>query len=200
MQQLCSYWLHGRSGSLVLAAMAICLSTVGHSPANAADSSPAGRLDFEAANLPEAKVEVDISQDMFHDLFGIGDAAIAGVAETLMKSAAGDGAKGTHLAAEQLEAARQIVQLAGAVVREVRVRAYDGLPSEGGDAQKLVKPFEDQLRAAKWETLARLRDKDKMVRVSAIRGDGSIQGIFVVAIDGDKAALVNVVCDFHRKT
>ena len=52
-------------------------------------NSPTGRLDFEAANLPTANVEVDLSQAMFKDLFGIGDAAIAGVAEA--SSIAGDG-------------------------------------------------------------------------------------------------------------
>src|SRR5690348_520564 len=91
--------LRGHRGSLALAAIAICLGIIAQTPARAAENRPPGRLDFEAANLPEANVEVDLSQDMFHDLFGIGDAAIAGVAETLMKSTgATDGARGTRMA------------------------------------------------------------------------------------------------------
>jgi hypothetical protein len=118
------------------------------------------------------------------------------VAETLMKSSSsGDSAKGTRLAAEQLETARQILQLAGNVVREVRVRVYESLPEETAGPQKLFSAFDEQLSAGKWETLARVRDKENMVRVSAIRGGGSVQGIFVVATDGDSVVVANVVCD-----
>jgi uncharacterized protein DUF4252 len=196
MEHTCLQTYGGQRGSAALAAMAICLSMIAHAPARAAESSSPGRLNFEAANLPEAKVEVDLSQDMFHDLFGIGDAAIAGVAETLMKSSDGnDGARGTRMAAEQLEAARQIVQLAGNVIREVRVRVYEGLPEAVDDAQKLIKPLEDQIKEGSWETLARVRDEENMVRVAAVRSEGSIKGIFVVASDGDNVVLANIVCD-----
>jgi hypothetical protein len=196
MEHYCSHTYQGRGASFALGAIALCLGVVAHAPAIAAEAAPIGRLDFEAANLPEANVEVDLSQEMFHDLFGIGDAAIAGVAETLMKSANGEeGTKSTKLAAEQLEAARQIVQLAGNVIREVRVRVYEDLPEEAGDPQKLVKPFEEQLSTGKWETLARVRDNDDMVRVAAIRGGGAIQGVFVMATDGDSVVLANIVCD-----
>jgi len=185
------------TGSLVLAATTFGLAAIAHSQATAAgEAAPAGRLDFEAAKLPEANVEVDLSQEMFKDLFGIGDAAIAGVAETLMKSSSsGDSAKGTRLAAEQLETARQIMQLAGNVVREVRVRVYESLPKETADPRNLFNAFDEQLSAGKWETLARVRDKEEMVRVSAIRGGGSVQGIFVVATDGDSVVVANIVCD-----
>jgi Domain of unknown function (DUF4252) len=196
MEHYCSHTYQGRGASFALGAIALCLGVVAHAPAIAAEGAPTGRLDFEAANLPEANVEVDLSQEMFHDLFGIGDAAIAGIAETLMKSANGEeGTKGTKLAAEQLEAARQIVQLAGNVIREVRVRVYEDLPEEAGDPQKLLKPFDEQLSGGKWETLARVRDNDDTVRVAAIRGGGSIQGIFVVVTDGDSVVLANIVCD-----
>ena len=139
---------------------------------------------------------MDLSQEMFKDLFGIGDAALAGVAETLMKSVNGsEHAEGTKLAAGQLEATRQIMQLAGNVIREVRVRVYERLPKDAGDAQQLVKPFDEQLRAGKWETLARVHSDHHMIRVSAIRGAGAVQGIFVVASDGDSVVLANIVCD-----
>ena len=92
-------------------------------------ASAAGRIDFDAADLPPATVEVDLSQGMFGDLCGIGDAAIAGVSETLLESAKDDSnAQGTRMAAEQLAAARQVMQLAADVVREVRVRVYEELP------------------------------------------------------------------------
>jgi hypothetical protein len=89
----------------------------------AAESNSTGRIDFDDADLPAANVEVDLSQGTLRDLFGLGDAAIAGAAETLMQTAGADSsAEGTRLAAEQLAAARQIMQLASEVVREARVR------------------------------------------------------------------------------
>jgi hypothetical protein len=187
----------GMGTNLLLAAAVFSLATVAHSQANAADSAaPTGRIDFEAAKLPEANVEIDLSQEMFRNLFGIGDAAVAGVAETLLKSAgSGDSAKGTKLAAEQLESARQILQLAGNVVREVRVRVYESLPEDAGGAEKLFKPFDEQLRTGKWETIARVHDDENIVRVSAIMHEGSVQGIFVTATDGDSVVIANVLCD-----
>jgi hypothetical protein len=154
-----------------------------------------GKLDFAAANLPEATVEVDLSQEMFRDLFGIGDAAIAGVVDALSKSpSTGDTAKATEIAAKQAEAARQIIQLARNVVREVHVRVYEDLP-EGAEVQAIHKAFEEQLRAGKWETLARVRERDAMVRVAAVRDSGAVRGIFVTATENGKLVLANLVCD-----
>ncbi|MCI0332096.1 MAG: DUF4252 domain-containing protein [Planctomycetes bacterium] len=185
------------AADVAVAVVMFCgISTAYSQSPGATQNAPAGRLNFEAANLPEANVEVDLSQEMFQDLFGIGDAAIAGVAESLLKSPDdGQGAKATRLAAHQLEAARQIMQLAGNVVREVHVRVYEDLPDEMGSAETLFKPFDEQLRAAKWETLARVRNNDDVARVAVIRDAGAVQGIFVVAADGNNIVLANVVCD-----
>src|SRR5262245_48125855 len=137
MSQFRFHLVRRARGNSRLAAAALCVAAMAHAQvALAGDEAPAGRLDFDAAKLPAANVEVDLRQAMFKDLLGIGDAAIAGVAETLLKSAnAGEGAQGTRMAADQMEAARQIIQLAGNVVREVRVRAYESLPKETGEAK-----------------------------------------------------------------
>jgi hypothetical protein len=177
---------------LVVAAM-LCTFTSAYAQAEeAADNVPVGRLNFAAANLPEANVEVDLSQEMFRDIFGIGDAAIAGITEALLKSPdKGDSAKATQMAAQQAEAMRQIIQLAGDVVQEVHVRVYEDAP----EAQEISKPFEEQLRAGKWETLARVRNDDEVVRVAAIRDSGSVRGVFVMVTDGGELVLANLVCD-----
>ncbi len=184
------------AADVAVAVVMLCgISTAYSQSIDVTQNAPAGRLDFEAANLPEANVEVDLSQEMFQDLFGIGDAAIAGVAESLLKSPdEGHGAKATKLAAHQLEAARQIMQLAGNVVREVHVRLYEHLPGDV-NAAALFKPFDEQLRAGNWETLARVRKDDEAARVAVIRDAGAVRGIFVVATDGDGVVLANVVCD-----
>jgi hypothetical protein len=184
------------SGNLALAAITFTLAAAAQSQSWAADeSSPVGRIDFQSLKLPEATVEVDLSQDMFRDLFGIGDAAIAGVAETLMKSAGGDNAQTTKMAAEQLEAARQIVQLAGNVVHEVRVRVYEDFTKDSGDPKQLFAAANEQLQVSNWETLVRVHDGDSLVRVAAIRGDGAIKGLFVIVNDNEDVVLANVVCD-----
>lgn len=185
---------------VALTVLVLCTASAAYAQADESDNSareiPVGRLDFDAADLPEANVEVDLSQEMFRDLFGIGDAAVAGVAESLLKSQSkGDAAKATEMAAHQLEAARQILQLAGDVVHEVHVRVYEDLPAEVDGARSLYKPFEEQLKAGDWETLARVRKNDEVVRVAAIRNEGALQGVFVVASDGDSLVLANVVCD-----
>jgi len=159
-------------------------------------NGPTGRIDFSAADLPPANVEVDLSQAMFRDLFGIGDAAVAGVAETLLESAEQNrGAEGTRLAAEQLAAARQIMQLAADVVREVRVRVYSDLPKGSVDPAQLAGKFDDQLRDGDWDNVVRVREDDTSVRVSLLRESGAIRGVFVVAAEEDEFVLANVVCD-----
>jgi hypothetical protein len=180
---------------LVVAAM-LCTLTSAYAQAGEADDTtakaPVGRLNFEAANLPEANVEVDLSQDMFRDIFGIGDAALAGIVEALQKSSnQGEAAKATELAAQQADALRQIVQLAGDAVQEVHVRVYEN----AADAVEIYKPFEEQLRAGKWESLARVRKDDEQVRVAAIRDSGAVRGVFVMATDGGELVLANLVCD-----
>jgi hypothetical protein len=159
------------------------------------DSAP-GRIDFNEANLPAATVEVNLSQGMFGDLVGLGEAAIAGVAETLRQSAgAGRGSEGTRIAAEQLAAAQQLVQLVQGIVHEVRVRVYEDFPKESVDADSLMTHFDNQLRSDNWENIVKVRDGKDSVRVSLLRKNGAVLGAFVVASDGRSLVLANVVGD-----
>jgi hypothetical protein len=156
-----------------------------------------GRIDFEAADLPAPSVEVDLNRGMFRDLFGIGDAAVAGVAESLLQSSdRTGGAETTRLAAEQLAAARQILQLASDVVREVRIRVYRDVSDESLKPETLAAQFDNQLRAGKWDNVVRVRDNEESVRVSLLREEGAIHGIFIIAgHQGKELVLANVVCD-----
>lgn len=158
------------------------------SPESAA-SGNLGRINFDQANLPPANVELDLSQAMFGDLFGIGDAAVAGVAETLMKSNKGDHAEAMHMAADQLTAVRQIIGLTGKVVQEVRVRGYEKMQED------LSSRFEKQLRDGEWEKVVVLRKGDENARVFIIHHSDSIRGAFVMAGGHGGQVLVNVVCD-----
>jgi hypothetical protein len=179
-------------GGTTAAAMAaiLFLSTAAQAkPADASKVDSVGRLDFELAKLPPANVELDLSQAMFANLFGVSDAAIAGVAETLAKSATGEHSEGTRFAADQLAAVRQVIGLASNVVREVRVRAYEKL------ADDLSSRFEKQLDDGSWEKIALVRKADQSARVYVVYRNNSIRGIFVIASGHGGQALVNVVCD-----
>jgi hypothetical protein len=187
-------YLARRAGLVAFAALVVYVSTAANAQTAEPASAPAGHINFNETNLPPATIEVDLSAGMFSDLFGLGDAAVAGVAETLLKSAGADD-QGMRLAAEQLAAARQIMQLASQVVREVRVRVYEDLPEDAPHADVLMSKFDEQLREGNWENVARVRERDSSVRVSLLRQDGAVRGAFVVVADGDELVLANVVGD-----
>lgn len=155
-----------------------------------------GRIDFNEAKLPAATVEVDLSEAMFGDLVGLGEAAIAGVGDTLRQSTgAGRGSEGTRIAADQLAAARQLLQLAHGVVREVRVRIYEDFAEEAVDADALMSQFDNQLRSGSWESIVKVRNGKDNVRVSLLRKNGAVLGAFIVIADGRNLVLANVVGD-----
>jgi len=168
-----------------------------HAQATASSNNEsAGRVEFDFAALPPATVEVDLSQGLFSDMFGIGDAAIAGVTEALTNSAgAKKGSEGLGLAAEKLTAVHQIVQTLGQVVREVHVRAYKGLPDQSGLTEKLLAHYDEKVRSGNWENVLRAQERDKTVRVAVARSQGAIRGLFVVVVDGHDVVLTNFMCD-----
>ncbi|MEM8945546.1 MAG: DUF4252 domain-containing protein [Planctomycetota bacterium] len=155
--------------------------------ADVTQASTVGRLDFAKANLPPATVEIELGPGMIGDLLGLGKAAIGGVAQTLVESP--NGTDTTKLAAEQLAAVQEIVQISSEVVKEVRVRVYEEGPTD------LDAKFADQLQSSNWNTIVKVHDGNDNVAISLVRQDGAVKGAFVVAADGDDLVLVNVVCD-----
>lgn len=153
----------------------------------AEQASAVGRIDFAVANLPPATVEVELGPGMISDLLGLGKAAIGGVAQTLVESP--NGSETTKLAADQLAAVQEIVQISSEVVQEVRVRVYEDGPTDLGAK------FADQLQSANWNTIVRVHDGNDNVAISLVRQDGAVRGAFVVAADGNDLVLVNVVCN-----
>jgi hypothetical protein len=63
------------------------------------------------------------------------------------------------------------------------------------DIRDLFKPFNEQLKAGKWETIIRIHDDEQIARVSMLRKEGKIQGVFVTVTDGESVLLANLVCD-----
>ncbi len=172
-------------------ATAIALVLYGSLAASAQTVAPGttavGRIDFEQAKLPPATVEVELGPGMIGDLLGLGKAAIAGVAETLIQSP--QGTETTKLAAEQLIAVQEIVQIASEVVKEVRVRVYEDSPTAVGPQ------LTNQMRTGQWNTVVRVNDGDESIELSLVHQEGVVRGAFVNVKDGNDLVLVNVVCD-----
>jgi hypothetical protein len=160
--------------------------------AAAAEGTSTGRIDFDAANLPPATVELELNADMFDMMFGLGDAAIAGVAEAFAQS--DQGGQGAELATQQLAATRELINLVKDVVDEVRVRVYEGADNDDSNAE-FGSQFDVQLRAGNWQTVVRVHDKKDSVQVSLLEEDGAVRGVFIVASDGKDAVLVNAIGD-----
>jgi hypothetical protein len=187
------YWrLAAIAGGVVLSVIVLAAK------ADDSASKPAdtvGNVEFDCPDAPKTTMQVDLSQGLFTDMFGIGNAAISGVVEGLAEAAgAKDATDETKATAEQVEAARQMVELCGQLIKGVRVRVYED-SEKSSAAETLTAYYEKKLKAEHWETIARVDDGDEMVVVSAIRAGGAFKGLFVIANDGDQLVLTNVVCD-----
>jgi hypothetical protein len=159
-------------------------------------SATLGRIEFNHPGSAKKYVEFDLGAAMFGDLFGIGDAALAGVVDALNGSPqAKEGSQAVQMAAEKAAAAREFVAIAKNVIKSVRVRAYDGLENAAEEQASVSTHYDQQLQSGGWESLLRAQDGDQSVRVSAVRADGAIKGVFVIASERDKLVLVNVLCD-----
>jgi hypothetical protein len=192
-----SFLVH-RAGSCAPFAVVMLLgvATVHAQSAAASNGSAVGRVEFDYANLPPATVEVDLSQGLLSDVFGIGDAAVAGVTEAVANyTGTNKGSEGMRLTAEKLTAVHQIVETLGRVVREVHVRAYQGLPDQSGLTEKLLSHYDEKVHQGNWENVVRAQEKGNAVRVAVARGEGAIRGLFVIVADGHDVVLTNLVCD-----
>jgi Domain of unknown function (DUF4252) len=155
-----------------------------------------GRIEFDHASLSSKFVEIDLSPAMIGDLFGIGDGALAGAVDALQGSPqAKEGSKIVQVAAEKAEAAREFVSIAKSVVKSIRLRAYDDLQNQPQELPGVISRYDQQLQSGGWENLVRAQDGEKSVQVSAVRSDGAIKGLFVIASERNKLVLANVICD-----
>jgi hypothetical protein len=188
-----------RAGSV--GAFAAIVVYVGVAAAYAQETTPQssvtlGRIEFNHPGVAKKSVEIDLSREMFGDLFGIGDAALAGVVDALSESPqAKNGSQAIQQAAEKAAAAREFVSIAKSAITSVRIRAYEDLENLAQEKSGVIAHYDQQLQTGGWENAIRAQDGDKGVQVSAVRGDGSIKGLFIVASEGNNLVLVNVICD-----
>ena len=157
----------------------------------------AGRVEFNYPAGATPAVEVDLPAGLFRDVVGLGDAAVAGVAEALLEAQVSDeSAKAdVKLATDQLAAIRAIVDSLQGAVGEVRVRVYADADEQGVDAGSVASNYAKQLEGSAWSKIVHVRDDDDGATVFLMRQAGAIRGVFVVATDGHELVLVNVLCD-----
>ena len=164
------------------------------SEARTVDSS-AGRVEFDHPGGATPAVEVDLPAGLFGDIIGLGDAAISGVAEALLKAPTADeGTKAdVKIATDQLAAIRTIIGSVQGAVGEVRLRVYKN--AEGLDAGAIAEHYSAKLNGSAWNKIVHVRDGDKCATVFLMRQNGAIRGAFVVATEGRELVLANVLCD-----
>jgi len=183
-------------GGICLIAVLILTAKANTSEAPAATPHASGNLEFDYPDAPAAKFELDVGQGMFQDLFGIGEAAVAGVVEGLAQSSTANGGEDEAKAtAEGLAAVQHVVQLVGKFVQGARVHGYELDGDKADDAKKLEAYYTKKLRTQSWQTIFRVRDGDETYAVSTLRSAGAIKGLFIFCSDGSDVYLLNIVCD-----
>jgi hypothetical protein len=155
------------------------------------------RVDFDHPGGGTATVEVDLPAGLLGDVVGLGDAAIAGVAEGLLTAKASGGAEAdVKLATNQLAATRTILNSLKGALGEVRLRVYEGRDGAGvPDAESVADHYAKKLEGSAWSKIVNVRDGEDRVTVFMMRDDGAIRGVFVVAGETDDLVLANVLCD-----
>jgi hypothetical protein len=153
------------------------------------------RVEFDHPGGGTPAVELDLPAGLFRDVVGLGDAAIAGVAEGLQTAPVNDEATqaDVKLATDQLAAIRTIVGSVQGALGEVRVRVY--ADSEGIDVGSLVSHYDAKLNESAWTKIVHARDDEKFATVFLMRDNGAVRGVFVIVTEGRELVLVNVLCD-----
>jgi hypothetical protein len=161
-----------------------------------ATASAAARVEFDHPGGGTATVEVDLPAGLLGDIVGLGDAAIAGVAEGLLKAnASAEASSDVKLATDQLAGIRTIIGSLKGAVGEVRLRVYEDREAGSPDAGAVADHYAKKLEGTAWSRIVNIRDGEDRVTVFMMRDDGAIRGVFVVAGKPDDLVLANVLCD-----
>ncbi len=185
-----------RSTGLASAALLV-LAYAGTASAAESKAKAPGRIEFDHPSTVAPNVSVDLPAGLFRDIAGLGDAALAGIVDGLLKQGKASGAsdEDVKLVSEHLSTVRKIVSTIGGAVDEVRVRAYKGGVDKDGAAADVAKFYANKLKETSWDRVVEAHEGEKTASVYLMRDDGALRGIFVVAAKDHDLVLANVVCD-----
>lgn len=178
------------SCSLMLCAV---LAMLAPAAANAGQVGEPGRVEFDFPGAAPANVEIDLKNGMLSALTDIAVAAVDGAAEGIRESGQGDAVREST---EIMGAVREVLGVTSEVVREVRLRMYEGLEDSTSQAS-MLKYYQEKLDGNNWDNVVRVREGDENVAVCVHREGSSIRGIFVMVAERNEMVLANVVCELN---
>lgn len=156
----------------------------------AVGSAPA-LADETAQELPKPKVSINLSAALLDDVFGVTNAALAGVVQAMNEHQ--EGGEAVRLTAEQLGAAKQVLGLATDAVQGVRLRVYSDL--EPAAAQALIASHNASLEGEGWERVVEVNDKKERVRIALRNDSQAVRGVRIIAGSGNETVTIDADCD-----
>ena len=154
-----------------------------------------GRVSLDIPDLPPATVELDLGQGLIRHSLSLCDATLAGFLEGLMTSPSAESSENARFVTEQLTSARELGDAVSEVLHEVHVRVWDNLPSESRVAEQVFDHLDTNMSSAGWESAVRVRDGHSTVRVFVQRSENSLNGLLIVAAEGNDLVVTNLIGD-----
>lgn len=149
------------------------------------------QADETVRDFPKPKVSINLSAALLDDVFGVTNAALAGVVQTLNEHQGGGDA--VRMTAEQLAAAKQVIELATDAVQGVRLRVYSDLEPDAAEA--LVAHHNASLNGDGWERVVEVNDDDERVRIALRNESDAIRGVRIIAGSGNETITIDADCD-----
>lgn len=156
---------------------------VGASPSLAAEPTD--------ASLPKPKVSITLSAALMHDVFGVTNAALTGVAEALQEHQGGGEA--VEMTAEQIQSVKQVLELVTDSITGVRLRVYEKL--EPSVYESLVAAHNTRLADEGWEQVVEVNDDREQVRIALRNEEGAVRGVRILAGGGNETVSIDADCD-----
>ncbi len=130
-----------------------------------------GVIAFDFPNAPEPKIEVNLTGKLI---------ALAAKAAKVQ-------------AAEQGQELTELLDM----VKGVYVRGYD---SNTENLDQMLRHYENKLKKDKWEVIAKVKEENETVQVSALLDQDIVRGLFVIVTNKDETFLVNIFgqIDFEK--
>lgn len=153
--------------------------------------SVSARADETVQELPKPKVSINLSAELLNDVFGVTNAALAGVVQAMNEHQ--EGGEAVRLTAEQLGAAKQVIELATDAVQGVRLRVYSDL--EPAAAEALVAHHNASLDGEGWERVVEVNDNKECVRIALRNDSHAVRGVRIIAGSGKETITIDADCD-----
>ncbi len=156
-----------------------------------------GVIPFDFPNAPEPKIEVNLTGKL------IALAAKAAKAQAAASTSGSSGSSGTAAKAAKAQVAEQgqelteLLEMVNEMVKGIYVRGYN---SNAANLDPMLRHYENKLKKDKWEVIAKVKEENETVQVSALLDQDIVRGLFVIVTNKDETFLVNIFgqIDFEK--